>query len=98
MNGLKTLKKRRRIQIVILMLVSLALSTGLIGYAMRDGINYYISPADLLASPPSNDEVFRLGGLVVEGTLIRDSGTTHHFDVTDGVEVVSVSYTGIFPQ
>ena len=38
---MKTLKKQRRIQIIVITFIALALSTALIGYAMRDGINFF---------------------------------------------------------
>ena len=63
------LKKKRRIQIIALAAVSLALSTGLIGYAMRDGINFFRSPTQIAAEPPGPTEVFRIGGLVEEGSV-----------------------------
>ena len=59
---MRSLKKTRRIQIIILAFVSLAIATGLIGYAMRDGINFFRSPSQVIAEPPSPSEVFRIGG------------------------------------
>lgn len=98
MSGLKSLKKRRRIQIIVLAFVALAISTGLIGYAMRDGINFFRSPSQIVAEPPAPNEVFRVGGLVEEGTLVRGEGETVTFNVTDGGASVPVAYTGILPD
>ncbi|UWQ15897.1 cytochrome c maturation protein CcmE [Aliiroseovarius sp. M344] len=95
---MKSLKKTRRIQIIILAFVALAISTGLIGYALKDGINYYRSPTEVLAEPPRSDEVFRMGGLVSDGTLVRGQSETVTFSVTDGAAVVPVSYTGVLPD
>lgn len=92
------LKKKRRIQIIALAAVSLALSTGLIGYAMRDGINFFRSPAQIVAEPPAPTEVFRIGGLVEEGSVIRGEGETVSFRVTDGGATIPVTYTGILPD
>ncbi len=78
--------------------MALALSTGLIGYAMRDGINYFRSPSQVAAAPPGPAEVFRIGGLVEDGSLVRDSGETIHFRVTDGGAAIPVAYTGILPD
>ena len=64
---MKTLKKQRRIQILIITAVALAVSTALIGYAMRDGINFFRSPSQIIAEPPPATEVFRIGGLVEIG-------------------------------
>ena len=98
MAGLKNLKKRRRVQVIVLAFVALAISTGLIGYAMRDGINFFRSPTEVLAEPPSETELFRIGGLVEVGSLVRGEGETIAFNVTDGGAVVPVTYTGILPD
>jgi cytochrome c-type biogenesis protein CcmE len=98
MSGLKSLKKRRRVQIIVLAFVALALSTGLIGYAMRDGINLFRSPTQVLETPPGENEVFRIGGLVAMDSLVRGEGETITFLVTDGTSEVPVHYTGILPD
>jgi len=98
MAGLKNLKKTRRVQIIVVAGLALALSTGLIGYAMRDGINFFRSPSQVMADPPGPTEVFRLGGMVEVGTLLRGQGAAITFNVTDFCASVPVSYTGILPD
>ena len=88
---MKGLKKKRRIQIIVLAFVALALSTGLIGYAMRDGINFFRTPSQVTQSPPPPTETFRIGGLVVEGSLQRGQSETVTFRVTDTASEVPVS-------
>lgn len=95
---MKGLKKKRRIQVIIVAAVALALSTVLIGYAMRDGINFFRSPSQVIAEPPAPNEVFRIGGLVEEGSLVRGEGKTVTFSVTDGGESVAVAFTGVLPD
>ncbi|MDQ2092668.1 cytochrome c maturation protein CcmE [Rhodalgimonas zhirmunskyi] len=95
---MKSLKKKRRIQVIALAVVALALSTALIGYGMRDGINFFRSPAQVVAEPPAPTETFRLGGLVEEGSLVRGQGETITFNVTDGGGTVKVAYTGVLPD
>ncbi|MFC3616332.1 cytochrome c maturation protein CcmE [Lutimaribacter marinistellae] len=95
---MKSLKKKRRIQVIALASVALVVSTGLIGYAMRDGINFFRSPSQVMAEPPQPSEVFRIGGLVEEGSIIRGQGETVQFVVTDGGASVPVSYTGVLPD
>ncbi len=95
---MKNLKKQRRIQIVALAAVALAVSTALIGYAMRDGINFFRAPSQIIAEPPAPNEVFRIGGLVVEGTLVRGQGESIRFEVTDGGANVPVVFTGVLPD
>ena len=95
---MKGLKKQRRIQVIVAAFAALAISTALIGYALRDGINYFRAPSQVMEEPPAPTEVFRLGGLVEEGTLIRGQGDTVQFSVTDGGASIPVTFTGILPD
>ncbi len=95
---MKSLKKQRRIQIIAVAAVALVLSTALIGYALRDGINYFRAPSQVIAEPPGPTEVFRIGGLVEEGSLKRGQGESIRFSVTDGGASVPVVFTGVLPD
>ena len=95
---MRGLKKRRRIQVIMLTFVALVLATIVIGYTLRDGINFFFSPTQVVESPPPPTEVFRIGGLVEEGSLIRGQGETVRFNVTDGASSIPVEYTGILPD
>ena len=75
---MKSLKKQRRIQIIVITVISLALSTALIGYAMRDGINFFRSPSEVLQRPPDENEIFRIVGLVQEDSQRAISRTSSH--------------------
>jgi cytochrome c-type biogenesis protein CcmE len=95
---MKGLKKQRRIQVVALAVVALIGATVLIGYAMKDGINFFRAPSQIAADPPGPTEVFRIGGLVETGTLVRGQGETISFNVTDGGASIPVVYTGVLPD
>ncbi|MBD3785897.1 MAG: cytochrome c maturation protein CcmE [Sphingomonadales bacterium] len=95
---MKSLKKKRRIQVILLMVVALAVSVGMIGYAMRDGINFFRAPSQMAEQPPKPGEVFRLGGLVEAGSIVRGAGETVTFNVTDGGATVPVRFTGVLPD
>ena len=96
--ALKSLKKKRRVQVIAVAAVALVLSTGLIGYAMRDGINFFRSPSQVVEAPPAPSETFRIGGLVEEGSLVRGQGQQIRFNVTDGGASVPVVYSGVLPD
>ncbi|WP_134679249.1 cytochrome c maturation protein CcmE [Paracoccus ravus] len=95
---MKSLKKRRRIQVLVAAAIALGIAVGLIGYGFRDGINLYRSPSQMADNPPAVNEVFRLGGLVEDGTLIRGAGETVTFRVTDGGASVPVRFAGVLPD
>ena len=96
--ALKSLKKKRRIQIIIAATLALVISVGLIGYGMRGGINFFRSPSQVLSEPPASNETFRIGGLVEAGSLQRGQGEEIRFSVTDGAASVPVIYRGVLPD
>lgn len=98
MAGLTGLKKARRIQIIVLAFAAMVLSVALIGYAMKDGINFFRSPTQVMTEPPRAGEVFRIGGLVATGSLVRGAGSTNIFAVTDTKTTVPVRFTGVLPD
>ena len=95
---MKNLKKKRRVQVILLAFVALTVSTALIGYAFKDGINFFRSPSQIAETPPPPNEVFRIGGLVEEGSLQRGQGETIRFAVTDGGASIPVVFTGVLPD
>ena len=95
---MKSLKKKRRIQVIIASACLLAFSTGLIGFALRDGINLFRAPSQVVADLPLATEVFRLGGLVKDSSLIRGTGLEVNFTVTDGAADIAVRYSGVLPD
>ncbi|WP_074641460.1 cytochrome c maturation protein CcmE [Celeribacter baekdonensis] len=95
---MKTLKKTRRIQVIAIAAVALVVAVSLIGYAFRDGINLFRSPTQVVEEPPRAGEVFRIGGLVEEGSLVRGEGTHVTFSVTDTNETIPVRFEGVLPD
>ena len=95
---MKSLKKQRRVQIIAIAVVALIMATALIGYGLRDGINFFRAPSQIVAEPPAASEVFRIGGLVEDGSLVRGEGKTVRFNVTDGGAAVPVTFTGVLPD
>lgn len=91
------LKKRRRIQLIVIGFVLMAVATVLIGFGAREGIEFFRSPSQVAENTPPSTETFRIGGLVEEGSLVKD-GETVRFVVTDGGASVPVVFTGILPD
>ena len=91
------LRKRRRIRLVVVGALLIAVATALVGYAMRDGIEFFRSPSQVAEAPPRDGERFRLGGLVEEGSVVKDGGEVR-FAVTDGGARLPVTFRGIPPD
>jgi len=91
--------RHKRMAFILVGLAGLAVAAGLVLNALNSNLALYISPTDVKAGNMPKDKAFRLGGMVVEGSLKRqDDGLTVHFDVSDNVETVTVAYTGILPD
>ncbi len=97
-GGFKSLTKRRRVQVLSLAGVSLALVLVLLWFLPDDSFQFFRSPTEVTEAPPPPNERFRIGGLVEEGTLVRGQGEQVSFAVTDGGASVQVVYTGILPD
>ncbi len=91
--------RHKRFLFVGFALVGVGLAATLALSSMRSNMAYYFSPSKVLAGDAPADALFRLGGLVVKGSLERESdGLTALFHVTDTAATVPVSYTGILPD
>lgn len=95
---MKSLKKQRRIQIIALAGVALVASFAAFYLAAPNALQYFRSPTQVLTEHPAEAEVFRIGGLVEKGSLVRAEGATVTFRVTDTKTVVPVSFTGVLPD
>lgn len=93
-----TTRKKRRIRLIFAGLALLAVATAVVGYALRDGIEYFRSPSQIVEQMPQASERFRIGGLVEVGSLVRGQGETITFRVTDNAATVNVTYTGVLPD
>jgi cytochrome c-type biogenesis protein CcmE len=91
--------KRRRLWAVVAGLAGLGVATALILTAFSDNLVFFRTPSDIAAGKVELERRFRLGGLVENGSLQRQSdGTTMLFRVTDTAQSVTVTYNGVLPD
>ncbi len=95
---MKGLKKRRRIQVLSIAGACLIGVLFILYFLPGDAFQFFRTPSQVAKSPPNSTEVFRIGGLVEEGSLVRGQGETITFRVTDGGAAVPVAYTGVLPD
>lgn len=91
---------KRKHQRLLLVLASLGLvgaGAALVLTAVEDSLVFFYTPADLAERDIAEGQLFRLGGLVEEGS-VQQSGTTTLFRVTDLTRTVPVSFTGVLPD
>lgn len=95
---MKGLKKQRRIQIIGLAAVAMVASFAAFYLAAPDALQYFRSPTEVAERAPGPNEIFRIGGLVQEGSLRRGQGAEVSFDVTDTNATIPVKFTGVLPD
>ena len=61
-------------------------------------MSYFYSPTEVVEKKAPEDHLFRLGGMVVNGSVERGKELTVRFAVTDTANAVNVEYTGILPD
>jgi cytochrome c-type biogenesis protein CcmE len=88
-------RKQRRLMLIGIAGVVLAIAAGLVLYAMTDRIVFFNAPSDFAANPSPPGTRLRLGGLVAAGSVVRHEDGRVTFDVTDGGATVPVAYKGI---
>lgn len=68
-------------------------------YALRQNINAFYLPQQVAAGQVNADREFRLGGMVVTGSVERfDEGLALAFTLTDNSHEVVVHYNGVLPD
>lgn len=90
------LRKRHRVRMIVLGLSMLVIASIIVGFAFKDGIQLYRSPTEVIADLPKEDELFKMGGLVMEGSWIK--GEVHQFTITDTANDIPVTFNGIMPD
>lgn len=89
----------RRIWLIVLLLVAAAIAGSLITFAMQENMTYLFTPTQVKNKEAPDNAVFRLGGVVCEGSVKRTEGTLAvSFSVTDRVNQVIVEHEGILPD
>lgn len=92
-------QRKQRLYIVLFVLIASAAAAALLGYALRENINLFYPPADIAAGKAPLDRQIRAGGMVQEGSVVRDEDSLKvRFVVTDYQATVPVVYEGILPD
>lgn len=92
-------KRSRRKMLVAMVVFGVGIATVLALTAFEENLLYFYSPTQIHAGEAPQNRTFRVGGLVVDGSVRREQNSLAiQFDLTDNAAVVPVSYTGILPD
>ena len=91
--------RKKRLGLIILMVTGVAIGLSFALKSLDENIMFFFSPSEVADGKAPQDRLFRLGGMVVDGSVSRPGeGLTVVFDLTDNAESVTVEYTGILPD
>ncbi len=91
-------RKQRRASLIVAAVAGLTVTLMLVLFALRSGVDYFYTPVRVVAREVGPGVSFRLGGLVVNGSVKRGQGTAVSFDITDTKATVPIIYDGILPE
>ena len=90
-------RKQKRLAVIAGLALILAIATALVLTALRDQIVFFYAPSDISARDVAPGQAIRLGGLVKDGSWVRQ-GQDNTFVVTDGGTEITAHYRGILPD
>jgi cytochrome c-type biogenesis protein CcmE len=91
--------RQRRFAMVTLVVIGVSIATGLGLKAFQKNILFFYNPSQIMAGEVPTDTTIRVGGLVVDGSVKRESGSLDvEFVLTDMDKSVTVVYSGILPD
>ena len=91
--------RKQRLIVVLFIVFGAAVAVALASFALRENINLFYPPADIAAGKAPVGKNIRAGGMVLEGSIKRDTQSLRvEFVVTDYEAQVPVVYTGILPD
>ena len=89
--------RHKRAAAIALGVVALGAATALVLTAFEQNLVFFFTPSQVAANEAPQGRTFRIGGMVLPGSVKRD-GVEVRFVVTDTAQTVPVSYRGALPD
>ena len=91
--------RQKRMVMVVMILAGVGVAATLGMQALRSNVMFFFDPSQVAAGEVPTGERFRLGGMVVKGSIEKTPGTLDvRFLVTDFKHTVPVTYSKILPD
>lgn len=92
-------QRKKRLILILLVLLGVGVAVALALSALRQNINLFYTPTEIATGIAPVDARIRAGGMVVAGSVKRSSESLEvSFDVSDGGEAITITYSGILPD
>ena len=90
--------RRQRLILIGIMVVGVAIAGGFALKAFQENLMFFFSPTEVAEGKAPKSGPFRLGGMVVDGSVKRSEGLKIEFGLHDYHKTVQVQYEGILPD
>ncbi|HSS26579.1 MAG TPA: cytochrome c maturation protein CcmE [Usitatibacter sp.] len=91
--------RTKRAMWIVAGVAAIGVAVALVLNAFRTNLVFFFTPSQVAAHEAPNGRMFRIGGLVETGSVVRGSDAlTVSFRVTDMAQTIPVVFTGILPD
>ena len=91
--------RHKKLALILVVVAGLGVAVSLVLNAFNSNLVFFFSPTQVAKGEAPIDRAFRIGGLVEEGSIKRETdGLSVRFVVTDTAMTIPVTYTGILPD
>jgi cytochrome c-type biogenesis protein CcmE len=91
--------RHRRLAWIGLGVLAIGVAVTLVLNAFQSNLVFFFTPTEVAQGKAPTERIFRIGGLVKEGSVSREpTGTLVRFEVTDNAKTIPVAYNGILPD
>ncbi len=91
-------KRKKRLLLVTLMVAAIGAAVTLLLNAFQENMLFFFAPAQVVAGEAPEGHPFRIGGMVVNGSVKRGDSLKVQFVLSDGGGSVPIEYEGILPD
>ncbi|MFI4955854.1 MAG: cytochrome c maturation protein CcmE [Gammaproteobacteria bacterium] len=94
-----TNKQKKRMLQMLAILVAAGVGIACVLMALKESIQLYFTPSELVKAAVTQRQVVRMGGMIMADSIKREPKTLQvQFLVTDGLDTIPVFYEGVLPD
>ena len=91
--------KYKRFNFLIIFILAIASTIFFVLKALEEKIVFFYSPTEILNKDVKLNDTIRVGGLVVDNSIVYDNGGLEvFFTITDKKNLLNITYKGILPD
>lgn len=91
--------RKQRLLVILAIVITTSAAIGLLVFSLRQNMNLFFPPADVISGKAPQQREIRIGGFVDKGSVQRTNANLEvRFSLGDGTHTIPVVYVGILPD